>query len=237
MNFVSGGDKNDLAGIKFKFQAFVTETSCRIRLEKIEQGRNHRKPGIGTQLVDLVQQNHRCRTLSPGQKFGDSAGSRCSPTSCNATEFERARGRTHGYRADDGTTNNLAESYFSRFRRMQYGQVHKFGNLSAGSRSGLDREPSNQERRSVLVGRTAAKDGIFMKIALYSDLHLELGLWGAPALDVDVVILAGDVASHTHGLAWAADAFHRESPRCNCPATSMCSTRQLSSWRTRFVNH
>ena len=32
------------------------------------------------------------------------------------------------YRADDGTTNNLAESYFSRFRRMQYGQVHKFGN-------------------------------------------------------------------------------------------------------------
>ncbi len=33
------------------------------------------------------------------------------------------------YRAPDGTTNNLAESYFSRFRRMQYGQVHKFGNL------------------------------------------------------------------------------------------------------------
>lgn len=33
------------------------------------------------------------------------------------------------YRADDGTTNNLAESYFARFRRMQYGQVHKFGNL------------------------------------------------------------------------------------------------------------
>ncbi|MCA3020181.1 MAG: IS1595 family transposase [Rhodocyclaceae bacterium] len=33
------------------------------------------------------------------------------------------------YAADDGTTNNLAESYFARFRRMQYGQVHKFGNL------------------------------------------------------------------------------------------------------------
>ena len=29
--------------------------------------------------------------------------------------------------ADDGTTNNLAESYFSRFRRMQIGQNHKFG--------------------------------------------------------------------------------------------------------------
>lgn len=33
------------------------------------------------------------------------------------------------YRADDGTTNNLAESFFSRFRRMQLGQMHKFGNL------------------------------------------------------------------------------------------------------------
>ena len=33
------------------------------------------------------------------------------------------------YRADDGTTNNQAESFFSRFRRMQYGQTHKFGNL------------------------------------------------------------------------------------------------------------
>ena len=33
------------------------------------------------------------------------------------------------YRSDDGTTNNLAESYFSRFRRMQYGQMHRFGNL------------------------------------------------------------------------------------------------------------
>lgn len=31
------------------------------------------------------------------------------------------------YRSDDGATNNLAESYFSRFRRMQIGQVHKFG--------------------------------------------------------------------------------------------------------------
>jgi len=33
------------------------------------------------------------------------------------------------YRAPDGTTNNQAESYFSRFRRMQYGQCHKLGNL------------------------------------------------------------------------------------------------------------
>jgi transposase-like protein len=33
------------------------------------------------------------------------------------------------YSYEDGTTTNYAESYFSRFRRMQYGQVHKFGNL------------------------------------------------------------------------------------------------------------
>jgi transposase-like protein len=32
------------------------------------------------------------------------------------------------YRADDGTTNNYAESFFSRFRRMQHGQMHKFSN-------------------------------------------------------------------------------------------------------------
>lgn len=31
------------------------------------------------------------------------------------------------YATADGVTNNKAESYFARFRRMQYGQVHKFG--------------------------------------------------------------------------------------------------------------
>ena len=29
------------------------------------------------------------------------------------------------YRAEDGTTNNQAESNFSRLRRMQNGQIHK----------------------------------------------------------------------------------------------------------------
>ncbi len=32
------------------------------------------------------------------------------------------------YWADDGTNNNQAQSYFSRFRRMEIGQTHKFGN-------------------------------------------------------------------------------------------------------------
>ena len=33
------------------------------------------------------------------------------------------------YRSDDGITNNLAESYFARFKRMYYGQVHRMSNL------------------------------------------------------------------------------------------------------------
>ncbi len=33
------------------------------------------------------------------------------------------------YRSDEGITNNLAESYFSRFKRMYYGQVHKMSNI------------------------------------------------------------------------------------------------------------
>lgn len=49
-----------------------------------------------------------------------------------------------------------------------------------------------------------------MKLALYSDLHLELmrgESWQPPPLDVDVVMLAGDIGKHTHGLEWAAKAF------------------------------
>lgn len=55
-----------------------------------------------------------------------------------------------------------------------------------------------------------------MKIALYSDLHLEMILrlkgtlgWEPPVLDVDVVILAGDIGTHTHGIEWAASAFRQ----------------------------
>jgi predicted phosphodiesterase len=50
-----------------------------------------------------------------------------------------------------------------------------------------------------------------MKFALYSDLHLKLPSepWQPPTLDVDAVILAGDIGRQTHGIAWAADAFRR----------------------------
>lgn len=53
-----------------------------------------------------------------------------------------------------------------------------------------------------------------MRFALYSDLHLKFqrdGLWIPPALDVDVVILAGDIAKHTEGIEWATTAF-RQAP-------------------------
>jgi predicted phosphodiesterase len=50
-----------------------------------------------------------------------------------------------------------------------------------------------------------------MKFALYSDLHLDLLLRNPPPalppLNVDLVILAGDIGRHTHGLDWAGDVF------------------------------
>jgi len=49
-----------------------------------------------------------------------------------------------------------------------------------------------------------------MKIALFSDLHNECDVpWTPPdsALTADLVILAGDIGCHTHGLEWAARSF------------------------------
>lgn len=46
-----------------------------------------------------------------------------------------------------------------------------------------------------------------MKIYVLSDLHLELCPWQAPAVDADVVVLAGDIHSHTHTIDWALAAF------------------------------
>ena len=52
-----------------------------------------------------------------------------------------------------------------------------------------------------------------MRLALYSDLHNECGEpWDPPesALEADVVVLAGDIGSHTHGLEWAARRFPKQ---------------------------
>ena len=53
-----------------------------------------------------------------------------------------------------------------------------------------------------------------MRITLYSDLHRECAtresqLWEPPTLDVDVVVLAGDIGSQTRGLLWASAAFQQ----------------------------
>ena len=46
-----------------------------------------------------------------------------------------------------------------------------------------------------------------MRIRLLSDLHLEHAPWIPPSCDQDVVVLAGDIANGTAGLAWATDHF------------------------------
>jgi predicted phosphohydrolase len=48
-----------------------------------------------------------------------------------------------------------------------------------------------------------------MRLALYSDLHLEIRSWTPPQLDVDVVLLAGDIHQYAEGLDWAATTFRR----------------------------
>ena len=56
-----------------------------------------------------------------------------------------------------------------------------------------------------------------MKIALYSDLHLELypeeDTWEPPVLDADLVILAGDIDAGIHGIEWAARTFRQQQRR------------------------
>lgn len=47
-----------------------------------------------------------------------------------------------------------------------------------------------------------------MRIALFSDLHNEFGQpFESPALDADLVILAGDIGAKTHGVEWAGRTF------------------------------
>lgn len=48
-----------------------------------------------------------------------------------------------------------------------------------------------------------------MRIAVYSDLHREISLFEPPALEADVVVLAGDTDNGTRGLEWAKHAFDK----------------------------
>lgn len=51
-----------------------------------------------------------------------------------------------------------------------------------------------------------------MKIHVLSDLHLEFSEFHPPPTDADVVVLAGDIGQHTHGLDWAIAEFHEGRP-------------------------
>lgn len=46
-----------------------------------------------------------------------------------------------------------------------------------------------------------------MKIHILSDIHLEFSDFRPPHTDADVVILAGDIGKHTHGIDWAIRTF------------------------------
>jgi predicted phosphodiesterase len=48
-----------------------------------------------------------------------------------------------------------------------------------------------------------------MRIAVYSDLHLEVAPFEPPALDVDLVVLAGDIDNGARGVEWAKRAFDK----------------------------
>lgn len=67
-----------------------------------------------------------------------------------------------------------------------------------------------------------------MRFALYSDLHLEIKAWEPPDLDVDLVILAGDIGSHTRGLTWAAGTFRQ--PVIYIAGNHEITTRALGCW-------
>ena len=91
--------------------------------------------GVGAKktLTFVIKSENQADVISLADRFV-TRGSIVCADEANAYDPLHARYDTRRvnhsieYRADDGTTNNLAESYFARFRRMQYGQVHKFGN-------------------------------------------------------------------------------------------------------------
>lgn len=49
-----------------------------------------------------------------------------------------------------------------------------------------------------------------MKIAIYSDLHLEFSGFEPPTLEADLVVLAGDISVRSRGVTWANETFKCE---------------------------
>lgn len=58
-----------------------------------------------------------------------------------------------------------------------------------------------------------------MKIAVYSDLHNEFSPFEPPELDVDLVVLAGDISVRGRGVKWANDTF-------DCPVIYVCGNHE-----------
>lgn len=94
----------------------------------------HATPGARRTLTFVLKNENSADVLKLAGAFVAPGSILCADESSAYdplhAKFETRRvNHQQEYRADDGTTNNLAESYFARFRRMQYGQMHRFGNL------------------------------------------------------------------------------------------------------------
>src|SRR3954471_16774039 len=48
-----------------------------------------------------------------------------------------------------------------------------------------------------------------LRLAVYSDLHLEIAPWQPPRVEADVVVLAGDIDNGTRGVEWARRSFDK----------------------------
>lgn len=67
-------------------------------------------------------------------------------------------------------------------------------------RAGVELPAINLERTSRLA--------LSMKLLVYSDLHNEFDPFSPPMVNVDVVILAGDISTRDKGVEWANEAFN-----------------------------
>ena len=48
-----------------------------------------------------------------------------------------------------------------------------------------------------------------LRLAIYSDLHLEIAPWQPPRVEADLVVLAGDIDNGTRGIEWARRSFDK----------------------------
>lgn len=65
-----------------------------------------------------------------------------------------------------------------------------------------------------------------MKLAIMSDLHLEFNDWTPPAIDADVVVIAGDTHPGVKGVIWASEHFK------NVPVIMICGNHEFYGKRS-----